>query len=182
MLKYIDFCIEYVESRNYFDRKGIVDKDKYRAFLKNEKIYHKLEDINIESFGDFLKLAISVDRKVYKCIKKDVYYPNYNIAILKDSLAGGGIQLRLAFRNTPIASLFNRLLYTTIDNFGEESYIDLVEDQEDLEEFVVGRLVATYNEVMQARWMDYEEGRGELKDWSYYLTLPDDYFEESDGQ
>jgi len=177
MLKYHDFCKQYLDSQNFYKPNGNVDSDKYKQFLKNETIYHKLENISVQDFGDFLKLALSVDRHVYKCIINDELYPDYKIAILKDSLAGGGIHLRLAFPDEPLLTLIERLKYTVIDDGGDGVILEMVEDPEDIEPFIIGRCVETYHEVMQARWMDYDEGRGKIKDWHYYLHLPEDYFE-----
>lgn len=181
MPKYFDFCKQYFDSKKYYKPNGNVDGDKYKQFLKNDTIYHKLEDIKMQDFGDFLKLALSVDRHVYKCLIDDKNYPDYKVAILKDTFVGG-INVRLAFPKVPIASVFERMCGTIIDDSKDGVILEMVEANDDVETFIRGRLVATYNEVMQARWVDYDEGRGKIKDWSYYLTLPEDYFEERKEQ
>ncbi len=81
----------------------------------------------------------------------------------------------MAFPNDPIQSLYERISSTT---FNSLPIIDGFKKFNDMDAYVHYRLIACYEEVVQSRFIDYNDNGGNLKDWHYYLASPNDQDDE----
>lgn len=175
MTNYYEFLDEYRETSKKVLHQKEFDSKLFSKFMKEDKFFHSMEDINIEGYRLFLKLAFSFNGPIHVAIVDDKNYPEYKIAILKNwrKDGDGRIDLTFAFPSDPIMPLYERIARTSLNS---EPIIDGYTDFEEIESFIDQRLVATYEDVMRYRFIDgytSDCGEGNLKVWPFYLVVPE---------
>ena len=81
-------------------------------------------------------------------------------------LRGGGIKVDIHFENDNSSPLYERIHNCAIGR----SKVKGVKAK-DIEYFVVGLLLQCYEDVMEKRYIDYDDGNGKLYPWASYLAV-----------
>lgn len=175
MTTYSDFLDEYRDASEKVSNQREFDGKSYRKFLSLNKKFHKIEDINIQCYKEFLRKALNLDGHMHAVIVDDPTDPDYKIAILKNwQKAGEGkIDLTLAFPSDPLMPLYERIVRTVLNS---QPIIDGYKNYDEMEAFINNRFVSCYEDVVQSKFVDYDDecGGGNSKGWLYYLASPND--------
>ncbi len=83
MTTYSEFLDEYRDASYQIANRKEFNGREYRKFLSMDKKFHKIEDINIANYKEFLRKALNTDGHMHAAIIDDPKFPNYKIAILK---------------------------------------------------------------------------------------------------
>lgn len=180
-MTYYEFVREFRTIEHDLNTSSTFDSKLYSRFRKYDDMIQQLEKINDKGYLKFLQCALSFNGKVFGAVKDDPVDDNYLEATLKNWRSEGKVDVKLYYPKEMSDFLYMRMYHTLLGSgtLGEHVFTEPRDKDADdeafegAEVFLKGRLTTCYHDVMRCRWIDFDEGKGVLRPWDYYLTVPD---------